>query len=103
MQRELDELIASQTTMLTRLGQSADAQSEDKLREQFERHNGFALECLLRQSVPTLQISHAGLMHDAQGIVAELIEFLGLELSAQPQMLAKIDPSLYRERASSTP
>ncbi|MCX2979862.1 tetratricopeptide repeat protein [Halieaceae bacterium IMCC14734] len=102
MQRELDELIASQTTMLTRLGQSADAQSEDKLREQFERHNGFALECLLRQSVPTLQISHAGLMHAPEVIVAELVEFLGLEVSAQPQMLAKIDPSLYRARGAST-
>lgn len=100
MQRELDELIASQSSMLARLGQAADVQADGKLREQFEQHNRFALECLQRQSVPTLQVSHAGLMSDPAAVVVELIEFLGLEASAQPRMLSKIEPSLYRERAT---
>ena len=97
MERELQEVLASQQKMLkNRQEQSAVADAE--LRAQFEKHLAAIKYWLARQpNMEVLYISYNSMLADPQPYVLRIVEFLGLSLDIE-KMLAVPSPNLYRNR-----
>lgn len=98
MNRDLDEIVASQHRMLERGHQEsaklADAQLKTFLRQQLT----LAVNLLQAHGVPTLLVSHAEALQQPELVASRVQDFLGrpLELSAMSRV---VDSMLYRERA----
>lgn len=96
LQRDLDEILASQAAMLARLGRpSADAAL---LRPIFERHLDAAHAWLsATPDTEALVLEHRRLIESPQEQASRLKAFLGEHLDAAA-MAAVVDPSLHRQR-----
>ncbi|MBL8850307.1 MAG: sulfotransferase domain-containing protein [Planctomycetaceae bacterium] len=100
MQRDLEEVLESQEKMLARLGNSAAPR--DKMRAAFRVHLERLYEWLPQQSqMRVLMVDYNRLLLDAPTEVRSISDFLGGRATAE-SMLAAIDPSLYRNRASTS-
>lgn len=99
MERELQEVLASQQKMLkNRREQSAVADAE--LRAEFGQHLAAIKYWLARQpNMEILYISYNAMLAEPAAHVAQVVEFLGMPLDRE-KMLAVPSPSLYRNRAS---
>ncbi len=98
MQRDLDEVIASQEKMLQRRGQQIPPR--EKVKAAFELHLERLFEWLGRQPhMRLLLVSYNDLMSDARRQAQRVCEFLDGQPDAG-RMLAAIDPALYRNRAA---
>jgi hypothetical protein len=96
MQRELEEVLASQETMLARLGRPI--MPRDKLRAAFENQAARFDEWIGRQTnMAVLRLVYAALVANPAGEAAQISDFLGGALDVQ-RMAAAVDPSLYRNR-----
>ncbi|MEM1446767.1 MAG: tetratricopeptide repeat protein [Planctomycetota bacterium] len=102
MERDLDEVLASQRAMLTRDGKAGADVPEAALRAAFTRQLDAALSwCDATPSVSLLRVAHRSLFDDTAPTADALVGFLsdavpsGLDRDA---MLGVIDPTLYRER-----
>ncbi len=98
MQRDLDEVLASQEKMLDRLGRPAVPR--EQMRKSFMTH----LEQLFawipaQQHMQVLTVSYNELMSDAPGVLQQVVEFLD-NLPTLESMLGSIDPDLYRNRVA---
>lgn len=95
MERDLDEVIASQHTMLDRKGRAGAALSDRKLAETFARQVREVKSVLLARKLPSLFVSHAEALRCPQEVAARVNGFLGggLDHSA---MAAAVDRSLHR-------
>jgi LPS sulfotransferase NodH len=101
MERNLDEVLASQEKMLQRLGRNAAA-SRDEMKRSFELHLAGLNRWLARQShAAVLRISYHELMATPQAQALRLCDFLDRQVNAD-RMLAAIDPQLYRNRQAAT-
>jgi len=97
MQRDLEEVLASQEKMLARLGRPI--MPRDNLRSAFENQSARFDEWIGRQTHMTvLRIDYAALVGDPLAQAARINEFLGGALDV-PAMAAAVDPSLYRNRS----
>lgn len=100
MQRDLDEVVASQTKMLERSGRSGAAVSPQILKDQYKRQLAQVDAWLAaRPHFTRLDVSYNQLVTQPAPVVAEIARFLGLT-GHESAMLAAIDPSLYRNRRS---
>lgn len=100
MQRDLEEVLESQEKMLARLGNSAAPR--DKMRAAFRVHLERLYEWLPQQpQMRVLMVNYNRLLQDAPTEVRSIADFLGGRATAE-SMLAAIDPSLYRNRASTS-
>jgi len=99
MERELQEVLASQQKMLkNRQEQSAVADAE--LRAEFDQHLAAIKYWLARQpNMEIMYISYNAMLAEPAAHVTQVVEFLGLPLDRE-KMLAVPSPSLYRNRAS---
>lgn len=102
MRRELDEVLASQASMLNRLGKDGAALPADKLRAVFETQMKAAESKLAAiPGAERLDVPHRQLIEQpteqAQAVAAFLDGVIEGGLDAQA-MAAVVDPSLYRER-----
>lgn len=96
MQRNLDEVLASQDKMLARRGQKAA--SHDVLRSAFESHQVKLGKWLSEQSnFRVLKVDYASLIGDPQAHARQIAEFTGHSLNVD-EMATAVDPSLYRNR-----
>lgn len=96
MQRDLEEVLASQEKMLARLGRPIVPR--DKLRAAFENQSARFDEWIGRQAnMAVLRVGYAALVGDPLGQAARINEFLGGALDV-PSMAAVVDPTLYRNR-----
>lgn len=99
MQREMDEILASQKRMLARRGEATDKIDDDKLAALFRQHVQRVQEWLDAQ--PNFDVLYVSYNHvlqrpreEAQRIGAFIDQSLDVEA-----MSAVVDPALYRQRA----
>lgn len=96
MERDLDEVLASQEKMLQRLGRPAAPR--DKMKSAFQTHLDELDRWLAKQThIAILRVSYNELLEDPVAQAQRVCEFLEriMDLDA---MTAAVDPSLYRNR-----
>ena len=97
MEREMEEILDSQDSMLARLGKPTRPGADiAKAYRQQVRH---AKSWLTGRGIPALSVSYADLVHRPDSALPPLAAFLGVphRLAA---MRAVIDPSLHRARGA---
>jgi hypothetical protein len=95
MEREMEEILASQDSMLNRLGKPTHPGADiAKAYRQQVRH---AKTWLTGRGIPAMSVSYADLVHRPDEALPPLAAFLGVpeKLAA---MRAVIDPTLHRAR-----
>jgi len=99
MLRRLPEVLASQKKMLERRGEPTDAVPDQTMASLFERHLQKIEGWMAAQrNISVLYVPYHELAEQPETHVDQIIAFLGLELD-RAQMLAAVDPALYRNRA----
>jgi hypothetical protein len=97
MDRKLDEVVASQNTMLARHGKSSVQIDDRKMIEMFERQLAAVRSWLERKrNFEVLYVSYNGLLADPSSQLERIRSFLGdLDIEGMRRV---IDPALYRNR-----
>ncbi len=99
MQRDLQEVLASQRKMLLRSGKDPDAVPEEQIKALFESELDRCRQWLSRRpNFTVLYITYRDMIADPRSESRRVNEFLGgrLDVSA---MASSVDPSLYRNRS----
>ncbi len=100
MQRDLSEVLASQTAMLKRLGRTGGGHAET-LQRAFVTHLEKLEKWLPAQShIRSLQVQFTDALADPNEVARQLSQFLDRDLNTD-SMAQAIDPSLYRNRTGS--
>ncbi len=108
LERNLDEIVASQTRMLERLGRTGANLNATQLREALTRQWVLAQRVLKAHQVPVLELDYASVLDDPSAAAQRVSEFLGLELDPQAMRQAvKVGPlsrarELARKASSAT-
>jgi GTP1/Obg family GTP-binding protein len=99
MERDMEEILQSQDTMLQRLGKSAAASEKtadiSKVYRQQERH---AKSWCANLGVHAMSVSFETLLHHPDEILPHLARFLGTTDDKLPALRTCIDPVLHRAR-----
>ena len=102
MIRPLDEVIASQNSMLRRLGKAVPNTPVAVVRAAFEKHLRETESILAkRRDLAVLKIEHAMILTDPVAQAASVSDFLGGGLNVQ-SMARQVEQSLHRERSGVT-
>ena len=99
MQRDLNEVLASQSKMLERSGKSAGALPDEKMQTLFSAELTRCKKWMAEQpNVKVLHVDHRDMITDSLEQARKISEFLdgGLDVNA---MAAVVDPDLYRNRS----
>jgi hypothetical protein len=100
MQRDLREVIASETTMLLKLGESPEAASEEQTRTVYQQHLDKVGRFLSsRRCFSTLTLNYRDALDRPEDAARRMREFVGHPLNVE-EMARVADPSLYRNRAN---
>jgi hypothetical protein len=100
MLRNLDEVVASQSAMLERLGRQGAPVTTVELKRVFAKHLEDAKAWLGKHDgFRTLYVEHHDLLNHPQREAERVVEFLGGGMDLQA-MVGCVDPQLYRERGS---
>ena len=98
MERDLDEVVASQSRMLDRLGQPRGDLPGAAFVEAFRDQLRDVREWLAEQSNMRVEyVEFSSAVEDPTATAAKVNEFLGCALDAK-KMAAVVDPSLYRQK-----
>jgi len=100
MQRDLDEVVASQRTMVARGGGPDDVLPLDRMVEIFRAQVDETLAWVAQQPrFQLLEVAHTDAVHDPEKVARAVDAFLGggLDVTA---MAAVPDPELYRQRSA---
>ena len=98
MQRDLEEVLASQGVMLARIGTAPVESEQVQMRLHFERHLVELNEWLAQQrSFRVLQIEFSGVHENAAAAASRVDDFLKLGLDTEA-MAKAVDEKLYRQR-----
>jgi hypothetical protein len=98
MNRDVDEVLASQNKMLTARGEAADTADDAKMREVYGKHLEKVGRFLRnRKCFTTLQLRYRDVVDNPAAEARRLNEFLGGRLNVE-QMAAVADRELYRNR-----
>lgn len=98
MQRDLDEVLASQRKMLDRTGKQGAAIPSDALRKVFAAQMQEITRWLSTQpNFRVLEVSYNRVMQDPAGEARRIAEFLGVS-EREGAMAAAVEPGLYRNR-----
>jgi hypothetical protein len=96
MERDMDEMLASQEKMLERLGRPAAPR--DEIKGAFIRHLARLFEWLPTQKhIAVLKVNYNELMENPATQAKRVAEFLGGRVDAA-KMADSVDPALYRNR-----
>jgi hypothetical protein len=99
MQRELDEMLASQAKMLARLGQTGAGIDDAQLKAFYRSHLAKVNEWLATQDHMRVHYcSFNAVLSSPEEEVPKLASFVEQDLAVD-RMIATIDPTLYRNRA----
>ena len=100
IERDLEEVSASQRNMLERLNQSGGALTDAALKDFLAEQNAFARKRLEAHSVAYLDVSHAETIADPASAAKRIAEFLDVTNQERiATMTAIVDAELHRERA----
>lgn len=96
MERDLDEVLASQEKMLARLGRPAMPRATMKtaFSNQTDRFNAWLA---VQPNFAVLRVNYVALVGESVAEIKRIQEFLGGQLH-ESAMLKAVDPSLYRNR-----
>lgn len=98
MRRDIDEVLASQSTMLTRRGKSNSPADDARMRVLFAKHlDSVAAELATRRDSDVLYVDYRSVVADPKAEAARVSTFLGGGLD-EPAMVGAVDPALYRQR-----
>jgi hypothetical protein len=98
MRRDLDEVLASQATMLARLGKSP-TMAPEALKRVYRSQLAEAERWMdARPGFRRMDVSYNGVLADPLPECRRVAGFLGLGEAAAERMAAAVDPSLYRNR-----
>jgi hypothetical protein len=101
MERDLEETLASQEKMLTRLGRTPAPR--EQIKKAYLTHLERLHEWLAGQPhMALLRISYNDLLHQAREQAERVREFLGGSADVE-EMVKTVDPSLYRNRKAAAP
>jgi hypothetical protein len=98
MNRNIEEVLASQAKMLERRGESSDT-DDTRMRELYKEHMDkvhFVLK--YRPSFEMIEVHYKDVLDDPQSQAARIRDFLGKPLDVR-KMAGVVDESLYRNRA----
>jgi hypothetical protein len=101
MTRELDEILASQQSMLERLKREGAHLGDDELKKVLERQQNQAKRLAAGHRVPLLEIDFRNAIDAPVEVARQVAEFLELDLDTAA-MAEVIAPELYRERTART-
>jgi hypothetical protein len=103
MQRNLNEIIASQNTMLARLGEEGGEAGDDRMIQLYQRHlEGVSRLLTKRRCFSVLKIGYRDVLSRPGDEARRIVDFLGGGLDVE-KMAAVADASLYRNRHASLP
>ena len=98
MNRDVDEVLASQNKMLAARGETADAADDEKMRDVYGKHLEKVGRFLRsRRCFTTLQVRYRDVIDNPAAEAQRLNDFLGGRLNVE-QMAAVADRELYRNR-----
>ena len=97
MQRDINEITASQTHMLERLDEEGSS-NEERLQEAFLKQMLMATQVIGGHANLLMQVSYVSAVEDPEKVARQVAEFLGMELDISA-MVEAVDPSLHREKA----
>jgi hypothetical protein len=98
MERDLDEVCASQSVMLTNLDKAGARLPEDKLKQAYAAQiRGLKRLFKEKGGVAILWVDHAEVLGEPRKIARRIELFLGREMDLDA-MAAVVDPSLHRQR-----
>src|SRR5262245_52120992 len=98
MNRDIDEVLASQNKMLTARGETAEAADDEKMREVYGKHLEKVGRFLRgRQCFKTLQVGYRDVVDNPAAEARRMNDFLGGRLDVA-RMAAVADRELYRNR-----
>ncbi len=98
VERDLDEILASQTRMLERLERQGANLDATRLRQVFSQQLRTAKRVLEAHAVPVLVLRYADILANPARAAANLAEFLEMDLD-RAAIERAVDAQLYRERA----
>ena len=99
LERNLDEIVASQKRMLERLGRTGANLNATQLREALTRQWVLAQRVLKAHKVPVLELNYASVLEDPSAAAERVSDFLGIDLDPQAMQEA-VRSDLYRERVN---
>jgi hypothetical protein len=100
MQRDLDEVMASQNAMLLQRGESRGVEDPDSLRQIYGRHLDQVYRFLEERSCfTTMTVNYADVVERPSVEAKRLARFLHRRLDVE-RMAAAVDPRLYRNRSA---
>ena len=97
MDRDLDEVIASQSRMLERQERTGGKLSDERLRQVFEWQVTQVKGMLDARNIPTLSVAHTDALEHPMEVAEQLRNFLAGDLEVDA-MVAVVDSDLYRQR-----
>jgi tetratricopeptide (TPR) repeat protein/arylsulfatase A-like enzyme len=99
MEREIEEILHSQTTMLSRLGKSpARGERVGDISKAYRQQEIHAKAWCVRRGIHAMSISYAALVHRPNGVLPQISDFLGGVGENLSAMCACINPALHRAR-----
>ena len=98
MQRDMDEILASQKQMLIRRGEPTNKASDETMAALFQQHLASVQTWWAKQpNLQVLTVQYTGLLQDPKPNIEAIVRFLGLPLNVQ-RMGEVPDRQLYRQR-----
>ena len=97
MERDINEVLASQREMLQRQGKGGGNLSDVQLHQIFERQVLEVKQLLTQRNIPTLDVAYSDALQYPMKIAEKIREFLSEDLDVCA-MTAVIDPNLHRQR-----
>jgi len=97
MERDIDEVLASQRKMLERQDRSGGNISNERLEKLFARQLQQIKKLLADRNIPVLYVAHQDALQHTAEIAARVKEFIGEDLDEQA-MANIVDLNLYRQR-----
>ncbi len=101
MEREIEEILASQQKMLSRRNEKSEIE-DAAMQEQFEQHLAAVKYWLGRQAnIDVIYVEYKRMMVDAGEYCQQIADFIGIPMNVE-KMRAVPNGSLYRNRAAGT-
>lgn len=100
MTRPVDEVAASQSSMIEKLGTKGANLEQDELERGLLAHRIQALQLLKKsKNVEYIEVVYPDLISESAATIEQLVEFIGTDLLTSPEKMATaIDEKLYRQR-----
>ena len=100
VRRSLEEVLASQRTMLERRGESGGDADDTEMAKMFAAHmTKVERQLAARSNCDVLYVDHRAALQTPRAVASEINRFLGDRLDVE-KMAAVVDQQLYRNRAN---